>query len=90
MEGSERSALLCERLQGGLTGAPALQATVSVGKTAGDITVLHTTDFGEGEPPARVQTWYFRDRTSLLLGYYSVTYEDETRGRRGFFGRLLG
>lgn len=76
VEGSERSKALCDRFQGGLLGVPATQATVSIGKEAGDITILHAADFGEGNPPARMQTWYFRDRTPLLLGYYSVTYED--------------
>ena len=76
LEGSKRSAALCERFPGGLLGAPAVQTTVSIGKAAGDITILHTTDFGEGKAPAREMTWYFHDRTHLLLGYYSVTYED--------------
>ena len=76
VENSDRSKRLCERLPGGLLGVPATQATVSIGKAAGDITVLHAADFGEGNPPAREQTWYFHDRTHLLLGYYSVTYED--------------
>ena len=76
VENSERSALLCERFPGGLLGKTAVDVTVAVDKEAGDITVLHAADFGEGKPPAREQTWYFHDRTPLLLGYYSVTYED--------------
>lgn len=76
LEGSERSEILCKRFSVGLLGAPAVESTVTVGKAVGDITVLHATDFGEGNPPAREQTWYFHDRTPLLLGYYSVTYED--------------
>ena len=76
LEGSKRSEIFCERFSVGLLGTPATQATVAIGKEAGDITVLHTADFGEGNPPAREQTWYFHDRTPLLMGYYSVTYED--------------
>ena len=76
LEGSAASEALRRRFEGGLLSGIAKDVTVSVGKEVGDITVLHAVDFGEGTPPAREQTWYFHDKTPLLLGYYSVTYED--------------
>ncbi len=74
--GSDASAAFCERFAGGLNAGIAKDIGIPVGNAAGDITVLHAVDFGEGEPPAREQTWFFHDKTPLLIGYYSVTYED--------------
>ena len=76
MEGSEVSSAFRGRFEGGLNAGIAKDITVSINKEVGDITVLHAVDFGEGNPPAREQTWFFHDKTPLLLGYYSVTYED--------------
>ncbi len=77
LEGSERSAALSARFADGLCGAPATETSVAVDAFGGEtLTILHAADFGEGNPPAREQTWYFHDRTHLLLGYYSVIYED--------------
>ncbi len=76
LDGSEASVRISDRLGDGLCGARATETMVEIGKAAGDITVLHSVDFGDGKPPAREYTWYFHDRTPLLLGYYSVTYED--------------
>ena len=76
LAGSEASAKICKRLPEGLSEAVAKDVEVKIGKEAGDITVLHAVNFGEGKPPQRKYTWYFQDRTPLLLGYYSVTYAD--------------
>lgn len=77
LKGSERSAAFCARFAEGLCAAPATETAVSVDARGGEtITLLHAADFGEGNPPAREQTWYFHDKTHLLLGYYSVFYED--------------
>ena len=76
VENSQRSEIFCKRFSDGLSSAFAKETSIEVGKAAGDITVLHSVDFGDGEPPAREYTWFFRDKKSRLLGYYSVTYED--------------
>ena len=76
VEHSQRSELFCKKLIEGLPSAFAKETEIEVGETAGDITVLHSVDFESESAPAREYTWFFRDKKSRLLGYYSITYED--------------
>ena len=73
---SDASARLCERLSDVLYASSAAESSVFIGKKTGDVTLLHAVDFGEGTPPPREFTWFFRDKKPRLLGYYSVEYED--------------
>jgi hypothetical protein len=76
VEHSQRSELFCKKLIEGLPSAFAKETEIEVGETVGDITVLHSVDFESESAPAREYTWFFRDKKSRLLGYYSITYED--------------
>ncbi len=76
VENSKRSSLLCQIFDNKLSAVSAKNAVVSVGRAVGDITVLHSVDFGDGNPPSREYTWFFRDKKPRVMGYYSVVYED--------------
>lgn len=75
MADSRASALLCEHLPT-LAEANASEVTLHIGKRADTLTFLHAVDFGAEKSYDKVFTWFFSDRTPLVLGYYSVTYED--------------
>jgi hypothetical protein len=75
MADSRSSALLCARLPE-LSEADASGVSIPIGKVSDALTFLHAVDFGDEKPYDKIFTWFFSDRTPLVLGYYSITYED--------------
>ena len=73
---SEISTAFSEKFACKLNASIAKDTSIAINNSSPDITVLHAVDFNEENPPAREQTWFFHDKAPLLIGYYSVTYED--------------